>query len=64
MTCVGAKISSKELQARKNLHEKLCDYIDEFIWRLHFSKYVLNVVSFQLISSREICKHYPLTSNQ
>ena len=45
MACVGAEISSKELQSRKNFHEKSCEHIDELIGRSHMSKYVLIVVS-------------------
>ena len=45
MACVGAEISSKELQTRRNFHEKSCEQIDELICRPHLSKYVLIVVS-------------------
>ena len=45
MACVGDEISSKELQPRKNFHEKSCEHFNELICRPHLSKYVVIVVS-------------------
>lgn len=52
-----------KLHTRKYFQEKSCDYIHCVIYRPHLWRVIIISVSFQLISSQEVCKQYLLMSN-